>query len=236
MADPGSYGELEAPADDFAFRDALDPNSERRIYKIAPGEQAKYWDECRAGAFICVGWDEVGDLREFTAEDEEGFVEIFRERFPDLYTGSSGKLAVGTRKAWELWLLRDVQPGDIVIATRGASEVLALGEVVEPGYLFDGSREAYRHLVRVRWNESFRRDLAGLLDPGTKAKWMNNTIVPVERELYAAILAGKSTAAAAGGGRPPMSTASRRSRRSSRPSGSPACGSRSGRFGATTRP
>ena len=192
VADSVGYDEADPPVASLAFRDALDPRSERRIYKIAPGHQAKYWEECRQGGFICVGWDEVGDLREFTAEDEENFVEIFRQTFEERYTGSSGKLSAGTRKARELWLLRDIQPGDIVLANRGIGEILAMGEVVEPGYEFDPSREAYRHLVRVRWNEELRRDLTALLPANLKVTWSNNTIVPVERELYGAIFEERS--------------------------------------------
>lgn len=177
--------------DGSAFRDGLEPQSERKIYKIAPGHQGRYWDECRRGGFICVGWDDVGDLREFTADDDEGFVEIFRQTFEERYTGSTGKLATGTRKARELWLLRDIQPGDIVLANRGIGEILAMGEVIEPGYEFDSSRDSYRHLVRVRWNEGLARDLTTLLPDNVKVIWSLNTIVPVERELYASILEGR---------------------------------------------
>jgi len=191
VADPASYADPTAPSDDLAFRDALDPASERRIYKIAPGQQARFWEECREGGFICVGWDEVGDLREFGAEDEEAFIEIFRQAFGEDYIGSTGRLATGTRKAREVWLLRDIQPGDIILATRGIGEVLAMGEVVEPGYDFDPSRQEYRHLVRVRWNENLRRSLDGILPTNQRVVWANNTVVPVERELYAAILEGR---------------------------------------------
>lgn len=191
VSDPTSYGTIEPKADDSAFRDALDPQSTRRIYKIAPGEQARFWNECRAGGFICVGWDDVGDLRTFTAEDEESFTEAFREAYAERYIGSSGKLAVGTRKARELWTLRKIEAGDIILANRGVSELLAIGEVIEPGYEFDEGRPEFKHLLRVRWNEALGRDLTGLPDPGTRARWMNSTIVPVERDLYAAIFEGR---------------------------------------------
>lgn len=190
VADPTSYGEPANQTDDSAFREALDPQSARRIYKIAPGDQARFWDDCRKGSYICVGWDEVGDLRAFTQEDEESFTAIFREK--EGYAGSSGRVSTGTRKARELWLLRELEPGDIILANRGISEILAMGEVIEPGYDFDESRQEYKHTVSVRWNESLRRDLS--LDSKTKTQWANNTIVPVERELYAAILEGRSAA------------------------------------------
>lgn len=55
------------------------PREERRVIKIAPGEEGRYWDDCRRGAYICVGWDEVGDLREFESK------ESFRARFEQVY-------------------------------------------------------------------------------------------------------------------------------------------------------
>lgn len=194
VADPDNYqgqqeGNHPEPSSSNPFEEATDPASERRVYKIAPGEQAAFWDECRAGGYICVGWDDVGDLRDI-ATDSDGFVGIFRDAMGDLYVGSPAKLAAGTKIAKALWSLRDVQPGDIIMATRGVRELLALGEVVEPGYEFDDTRARYKHLVRVRWDESYRRPLAGLLDAGTAKLWMS-TIVPVERDLYAAILKGQ---------------------------------------------
>jgi 5-methylcytosine-specific restriction enzyme B len=56
-----------------------DPRESRRIVKIAPGENAKYWKDCLENGYICVGWDEVGDLREFTSK--ESFVASFSEHF-----------------------------------------------------------------------------------------------------------------------------------------------------------
>jgi len=182
----------EAPSrteDDTALREAAVPGSERRIFKIAPGEQSRFWADCRQGGFMCVGWDEIGDLRDFPADfaDEE-FVSIFREAHPEMYQGSPGKLAVGTRKARELWQLRDIQPGDIILANRGVSRLLAAGEVVEPGYSFDDTRPEYKHVVAVRWDESVARDLAGTLTPGERAIWMNSTLAPVDRALFRRLL------------------------------------------------
>jgi 5-methylcytosine-specific restriction protein B len=32
---------------------------EGRVVKIAPGHDAEFWDECRAGGYICVGWERL---------------------------------------------------------------------------------------------------------------------------------------------------------------------------------
>ncbi len=184
VAASGAYA--EAPRD--AFDDATDPQSERRIFKIAPGEQARFWPECRREGMICIGWDKVGDLREYPADGQADLKQALRDAYPDQYTGSRARQATGTKKVKELWHFRNLQPGDIVLASRGASEILAMGEVVEPGYSFDPSRTEYQHTVAVRWNDMYRRNLTDKLPPGVRATWMNCALYPVDRALYAAIL------------------------------------------------
>jgi hypothetical protein len=43
--------------------------SEQRYFKIAPGEQGEFWTECRDGDFICIGWDELGDLSAYPTRE-----------------------------------------------------------------------------------------------------------------------------------------------------------------------
>lgn len=75
----------------------------RRAFKIAPGEQGRYWDECLAGGWICMGWDDVGDLGEFTSKED--FRQAFRDAYP--YNGNEAQVS---RKANELWTLTELQP------------------------------------------------------------------------------------------------------------------------------
>ncbi len=130
--------------------DWSNPHEAPRVVKIAPGEEAKYWEECREGGYICGGWDEVGDLREFDSKDS------FRARFEQEFGGGyNNNASMITRKANEVWTLLDLDPGDIVVANKGISKILAVGEVVEPGHEWDENREHYRHLVRVKWDTSY---------------------------------------------------------------------------------
>lgn len=151
-----------------------DPRTATRIVKIAPGEQAKYWPDCVEGGFICVGWDDVGDLTEF--ETKEEFREAFRERYP--YKGNEAQVS---RKANELWTLMTLEPGDRVIANRGTSEVLAVGTVTKGGYSWRSDRDEYRHTLEVGWDASFARRI----DP-VKA-WATTTVSKVSAPLFATI-------------------------------------------------
>jgi len=99
-----------------------DPRQARRAVKIAPGREAKDWNDCRVNNYICAGWDEIGDLTQFESKD------VFKERFEEVFP-YNGNRAQSSRKANEVWTLRELEPGDLVIANRGKSHILAVGEV-----------------------------------------------------------------------------------------------------------
>jgi hypothetical protein len=119
--------------------------SRRRVLKVAPGRDALYWDDCLAHGYICVGWDDVGDLRAFASRD------AFLRRFAEVYPSEA------MSSATSLWRLRELEPGDLVIANRGIDEILGVGTVVEPGIDWAPERAMYRHVVHVEWNTGLAR-------------------------------------------------------------------------------
>ena len=120
------------------------------------------------------GWSEVGDLSLF--ESKEEFREEFRKHFT--YKTKSKESA----KANEVWCLRDLEPGDLVIANKGISTILAVGEVVEPGYVWRPDR-AFKHTVTVRWDTSYAKTIA------PQAHWATVTVAKVAPQLQELILA-----------------------------------------------
>lgn len=164
------------------------PHDAPRVVKIAPGEEARYWEECLAGGYVCAGWDEVGDLREF--ESKEAFRARFEQEFGE--RSYNGNASVTTRKANELWTLTELEPGDLVVANKGTSKVLAVGEVVEPGYEWGEGRGEYRHLVRVNWDTSYEQQI----EP--QKSWGVRTVADVPAALLKAITSNKG-----GSGRTP---------------------------------
>lgn len=145
------------------------------LVKIAPGHGAKHWPQCLKEGYICVGWNDVGDLTKYDSEAK--FRTVFEKHYK--YHGS---LSTARRKANELWMLTKLQPGDRVIANRGESEVLAVGVVQEPGYAWrpDKSRGEYYHTVRVKWDTSFGRRIP------QQPSW-RNTVVEIPEKLFRAI-------------------------------------------------
>lgn len=156
------------------------------VVKIAPGPNADQWDECLEHGYICVGWDEVGDLSLF--ETEEDFRGAFERAYP--YNGNRSQV---TRKAKELWTLTRLHAGDKVVANRGISEILAIGTVKDPAYEWRPDRNEYRHTVAVDWDT----DKARMLDAPVR-QWATTTVLPVPAALFARLLAAEDGDASSG--------------------------------------
>jgi 5-methylcytosine-specific restriction protein B len=151
------------------------PREAKRIVKIAPGEGARYWDDCLSNGYICVGWDKVGDLTEFDSKEE------LKAKFQELWDYSASKAST---KVNELWTLRELEPGDIVVANRGISQILAVGEVQEAGYAFRADREEFKHTLEVKWDTSVAKEI-----PPQKS-WAFTTVSKVSASLYDVISKG----------------------------------------------
>ena len=155
--------------------DWRDPRKTKRVLKIEPGRDARFWDECLREGYICVGWDDVGDLASF--ESKEAFLARFEEAHPH-----DGHLTQAKRKGNELWKLREMEPGDLVVANRGTGRVLAVGEVVEPGYRWADERPEGRHTVAVKWDTTYARSVT------LPARWAAVTVAKVPDTLLKTIL------------------------------------------------
>jgi 5-methylcytosine-specific restriction protein B len=159
-----------------------DPREQQKIVKIAPGEDARYWNDCLKGQYICVGWDAVGDLRQYESKD------AFRTKFAEAQlAGYNNHLPTVTRKGNELWTLRDLDPGDLVVANKGISQILAVGTVIDPGYDWRDDRSEYKHTVTVDWDTSYAREIT------PQKRWATTTVAPISQALAAEIFSkGKS--------------------------------------------
>jgi 5-methylcytosine-specific restriction protein B len=151
------------------------PRPSQRVVKIAPGEQGKYWQDCLDNGFICVGWDDVGDLARFNTKDE--FRDVFREHYP--YNGVEQQVS---RKANELWTLKELQPGDTVIANRGTEYLLGVGTVNDVGYAWRPERAEYKHTVGIDWDTK----TAGPIEQVDA--WRVTTVSKVSAELQRKLL------------------------------------------------
>lgn len=90
----------------------LDENSTERsgnIWKIAPGENAVYWDECQQKGLINIGWAEIGNYGQHSSKEE------LRKK-------------IGFNNAHTVWsFYHKIRRGHIVVANQGRQKIMGIG-------------------------------------------------------------------------------------------------------------
>jgi 5-methylcytosine-specific restriction enzyme B len=114
-----------------------------QIWKIAPGENAKYWDMCYENGCIVIYW--LGDV------NFEDFIDRNAIRQALITVGAP------TGGAPQIWrFTHDVQPDSIVVANKGQNTVIGVGRVTS-GYIppHDPNNPStdpqFRHTHRIEW-------------------------------------------------------------------------------------
>ncbi|MDJ1131506.1 AAA family ATPase [Streptomyces iconiensis] len=157
---------------------------ERVIWKIAPGQQASLWGDCLKNQRIRIAWDEAGALGQYESDQE-------LKAALDLHWPHStgGNL----RLARQLLAFRDLERGDLIVANRGKSEVLAVGTVAE-GYSYEPELDSHQHTVQVDWDISYAQRF------GSPRHAWQMTLVKVPADLMTEIRRGRAQVPQAGAG------------------------------------
>lgn len=171
-------------ADDDTDRDADEdevgerPAGEIGYWKIAPGEGAWQWEECRRDGFIGMGWEELGDCGGLSKK------EYLKRREETIEAGHDF-----SRGDMQPWIFANrIKPGDRIVANRGRDEVLGIGTVTG-GYEFvPGVRHG--HHLPVRWD---------ITEPFavTRRPWLK-TLVRLDQSSFEQILAERAANGNAG--------------------------------------
>src|ERR1051325_1360381 len=90
------------------------PVERQRIWKIAPGPRAKYWDQCRESKCIAISFLNDADFRSF--KDRDAIKQALVE---------SGQKAGNDLAIWRF--TPRMKPGDIVVANQGISDIVGIG-------------------------------------------------------------------------------------------------------------
>ncbi len=107
----------------------------------SPGEGAAIWDECYNKGIMAIGWEEIGDLRQYASKTE--MKQAMKEHInPDRpYT-------MAAHATWQF--ANEMKPGDIVFAKKGRNTVIGRGVVVSD-YEFDDKRKDNNNVRSVHW-------------------------------------------------------------------------------------
>lgn len=112
-----------------------------RIWLLAPGPNACLWSEFREKGIAAIGWNYLGDLKDYNSKEaiEQAIIQEEQPKQRPL------------TKALANWqFAREIQPGDWIIAKKGRSEILGYG-IVTSGYYYDSNQDEYHHLMDVDW-------------------------------------------------------------------------------------
>lgn len=144
-------------------------NSVIRYWKIAPGEDAWQWRDCRDNGFIAMGWDDIGDVSRLSKSEFESKRSILDSQY-------EGWSKAGLEQLWKF--AHNIKKGDRIVANRGTNTVLGIGTVVGPYYFVND--EDFGHRLPVKWD-----DLKPRL---VKEGGWRRTLIELDREKFERIL------------------------------------------------
>ena len=111
------------------------------VWAIAPGEGARLWRDFQEHGIAAIGFDELGDLREYDSRDA---IRSALSENGALQNPINHSLAV-----WEF--VHEIKNGDVLLAKRGRKTLLAWGKVTGD-YAYEPERPEYHHLRKVEWH------------------------------------------------------------------------------------
>ncbi|MFH1048796.1 MAG: AAA family ATPase [Patescibacteria group bacterium] len=117
---------------------------------IAPGEKARVWDEFYQKGIIGIGWDDLGDLQN---QDDKSLTKLYNKIYKE-----KGSHKNNIRACLEF--AKVMKSGDILFAKKGRTEIVGCG-VVASDYIFDKSRNEYKHTRKVNWIKKGKWEITG---------------------------------------------------------------------------
>ncbi|MBS3763338.1 MAG: EVE domain-containing protein [Planctomycetes bacterium] len=124
-------------------RDIPSPKYGNNCWLVAPGREARLWDEMYEEGFIGLGWDKIGDFTQYDDQEE------FERAIAEAYDSTS----VPTNNAKACYeFIYEMEPGDRLIAKQGGSTLLGYGEVLSD-YRYLESRDEHKHVRDVCWTQ-----------------------------------------------------------------------------------
>lgn len=110
-------------------------------WMYAPGEQAVFWDEYYREGIMGLGWNKIGDLREY--KKQQDLIAPLKENYG---SDTSQKNSADMLYSFTY----EMKPGDVVFAKKGRSTIVGRG-VVTSDYYYDSNHEIQPHLRKIRW-------------------------------------------------------------------------------------
>lgn len=132
-------------------RDWLQSNiGDSAVWLLSVPGGGRLWRDFRENGLIAIGWDYLGDLSEYDSREE---IQTTISEKENREHPSNDSLA-----AWQF--VREMKPGDIVIAKKGNSQLFGWGKV-SGEYTYEPARGEYQHIRSVEWKDVGQWQLVG---------------------------------------------------------------------------
>ena len=112
---------------------------------FAAGEKSYKWEEFYEKGIIALGWDNLGNLKNYHSQDEIA-QELQKYSSKDSYPKNDSKAN------WEFANKMDI--GDIVYVKQGLEPILLGRGIIESDYIYDDTRNEYKSIRKVLWTHN----------------------------------------------------------------------------------
>lgn len=113
-----------------------------KTWLYSPGENASKWDMCLSQNIMCIGWDEMGNLLDYSSKEEMTI------KLQEIYEKPEASFKNDSLALWEF--THEMQIGDIVIVKKGQNQMIGRG-IVESDYVYDETLPDFRHVRKMQW-------------------------------------------------------------------------------------
>jgi len=127
-------GLLKNEIDDIA-------ETKNNAWIYSPGRQAKNWEESYEKSEMSLGWDKIGNINEL--KDKESI----KKKAKIVYDDNPIHI---TNACYDFY--KNIKIGDSIFVKKGVKKLIGHG-IVESDYIYDDSRNGYKHVRRVNWTK-----------------------------------------------------------------------------------
>lgn len=135
------YGELLSILE-AENKKKTETKQEIKYWICAPGDRASKWDLCQQDNIISIGWDEMGDYRQYPSLDD------VKKRMQTIYDKPDASFKNDSLAIWQF--CNEMTPGDIIYAKAGQKKFVGRG-IVMSEYIYNEDYSDYMNVRRVKW-------------------------------------------------------------------------------------
>lgn len=119
-------------------------DNETQTWLYSPGENARIWQECINEQKMYLGWDEMGDLRQYESREDMNL------KMKNIY-GEKNEYRNDSLATWDF--ANSIKIGDIIFAKKGRGCIIGRG-IVTGEYEYDVNRSEFVNKRSVDWTET----------------------------------------------------------------------------------